>query len=214
MVSEKIFSCFGGEELSLYFQITNKITQHLSYDTMTKLTSSNMKVATAAKKKSGKWDRAPYFYCIVLFLSLTWVFSVLAPLFYHFFDKQHCCNARVECVIGPCFLCCYCLASTKKGVPSSPTILVGSAASTLMTTNSSSTKALMMSSSLSLIVKAAQQQLLGSLMLSTKLPPYRINWLSIDDIRCKLKKYSNEDKTRKKPRKTYHPCSPNSLLVK
>jgi hypothetical protein len=34
--------------------------------------------------------------------------------------------------------------------------------------------------------------------LSTKLPAYRINWLSIDDIRCKLKKYSNEDETGKK----------------
>jgi hypothetical protein len=34
--------------------------------------------------------------------------------------------------------------------------------------------------------------------LSAKLPAYRINWLSIDDIRCKLKKYSNEDKTGKK----------------
>jgi hypothetical protein len=34
--------------------------------------------------------------------------------------------------------------------------------------------------------------------LSTKLPAYRINWLSIDDIRCKLKKYSNEDMSGKK----------------
>ena len=34
--------------------------------------------------------------------------------------------------------------------------------------------------------------------MSTKLPAYRINWLSIDDIRCKLKKYSNEDETGKK----------------
>jgi hypothetical protein len=34
--------------------------------------------------------------------------------------------------------------------------------------------------------------------LSTKLPTYRINWLSINNIRCKLKKYSKEDKTGKK----------------
>ncbi len=81
----------------------------------------------------------------------------------------------------------------------SSTILVGSAASTLTTTSSSSTKvsATLLSSSL-LIVKLAQQQLLGSLILSTKLPAYRINWLSIDKIRCELKKYSNEDETSKK----------------
>ncbi len=34
--------------------------------------------------------------------------------------------------------------------------------------------------------------------MSTKLPAYRINWLSIKDIRCKLKKYSNEDETGEK----------------
>jgi hypothetical protein len=49
----------------------------------------------------------------------------------------------------------------------------------------------------SLIVKLARQLFLGSQILSAKLPAYRINWLSIDDIRCKLKKYSNEDKTGK-----------------
>jgi hypothetical protein len=85
------------------------------------------------------------------------------------------------------YWCCYHLASTKKGVPSTPTISVGSAASTLMTTSSSSS-----------IVKSAWQLFLGSPILSTKLPAYRINWLSIDDIRCKLKKYSDEDKTGKK----------------
>ncbi len=40
--------------------------------------------------------------------------------------------------------------------------------------------------------------MLGSPILSAKLPAYRINWLSINVIRCKLKKYSNEDKTGKK----------------
>jgi hypothetical protein len=34
--------------------------------------------------------------------------------------------------------------------------------------------------------------------LSAKLPTYHINWLSIDNIRCELKKYSNEDETGKK----------------
>jgi hypothetical protein len=34
--------------------------------------------------------------------------------------------------------------------------------------------------------------------LSAKLSAYHINWLSIDNIRCKLKKYSNEDETGKK----------------
>ncbi len=87
------------------------------------------------------------------------------------------------------FWCHYHLASTKKGVPSSPTKLIGSGASMLTTTRSSSTKALMVSSSLSLlIIKSAQQLLLGSSILSTKLPAYHINWLSIDNIRCELKK--------------------------
>jgi hypothetical protein len=45
---------FGGEEVYLYFQKTKKITQYLSYHTMTKLKSSTMKAATATKKKSGK----------------------------------------------------------------------------------------------------------------------------------------------------------------
>jgi hypothetical protein len=34
--------------------------------------------------------------------------------------------------------------------------------------------------------------------LSTKLPAYCINWLSNEDIRCKLKNYSNEDERGKK----------------
>ncbi len=88
--------------------------------------------------------------------------------------------------------------STKKGVPLSPTISVSSAASTLTTTSLSSMKALTSSLLSSSIVKSAQQLFLGSLILSDKLPAYRINWLSINNIRCKLKKYSNEDKTGKK----------------
>jgi hypothetical protein len=47
-------------------------------------------------------------------------------------------------------------------------------------------------------MKLARQLFLGSPILSAKLPAYRINQLSIKDIRCKLKKYSNEDKTGKK----------------
>jgi hypothetical protein len=47
-------------------------------------------------------------------------------------------------------------------------------------------------------MKSAQQLFLESPILSPKLPAYRINWLSINDIRCKLKKYSNEDETGKK----------------
>jgi hypothetical protein len=86
----------------------------------------------------------------------------------------------------------------KKGVPSSPTISVSSAASTLTMTSSSSTKASTLLLSSSSIVKSAQQLFLGSPILSAKVPAYRINWLSIDDIRCKLKKCSNEDKTGKK----------------
>ncbi len=86
----------------------------------------------------------------------------------------------------------------KKGVPLSPTISVGFTVSTLMTTCLSSTIA---STTLSLslsIVKLAGQLLLGSPILSTKLLAYHINWLSVDYIRCKLKKYSNEDETGKK----------------
>ncbi len=80
----------------------------------------------------------------------------------------------------------------------SPAILVSSAASTLTTTSLSSTKA-STSSLLSLsIMKSAQQLFLGSPILSAKLATYRINWLSIEDIRCELKKYSNEDETGKK----------------
>jgi hypothetical protein len=47
-------------------------------------------------------------------------------------------------------------------------------------------------------VTSAQQLFLGSLILSAKLPAYLINWLNINNIRCKLKKYSNEDETGKK----------------
>jgi hypothetical protein len=67
-----------------------------------------------------------------------------------------------------------------------------------MTTSLSSTKALTLLLPSSLIVKLARQLFLGSPILSAKLPAYRINWLSIDNIRCKLKKYSNEDKIGKK----------------
>jgi hypothetical protein len=56
-------------------------------------------------------------------------------------------------------------------------------------------------------MKSAQQLLLGSPILSTKLPAYPINWLSIDDIRCEVKKYSNEDETGEKIKK-----DPSSLL--
>jgi hypothetical protein len=77
-------------------------------------------------------------------------------------------------------------------------ILVSSAAFTLMMTSSSSTKASTLLLLSSLIMKSARQLFLGSPLLFDKLPAYRINWLSINNIRCKLKKYSNEDKTGKK----------------
>jgi hypothetical protein len=77
-------------------------------------------------------------------------------------------------------------------------ISVGSAVCMLTMTSLSSTKASTTLPLLSLIVKSARQLFLGSLILSTKLPAYRINWLSIDNIRCELKKYSNDEKTGKK----------------
>ncbi len=128
-------------------------------------------------------------------------FFLCRRLFFTFFLMSDVVATRASNVWSDhVFWCRYCLASTKKGVPSSPTILVGSVASMLTTTSLSSTKALMTSllPSSSSIVKSAQQLLLGSPILSIKLPAYHINWLSIDDIRCKLKKYSNEDETGKK----------------
>jgi hypothetical protein len=115
-----------------------------------------------------------------------------------FFDEQRCHDPCLNRVIGSCFLMSFSFSVRKKGVPSSPTILVSSAASTLMMTSLSSTKALtLLLLSLS-IVKSSRQLFLGSPILSAKLLAYRINWLSIDNIRCKLKKYGNEDKTGKK----------------
>ncbi len=113
------------------------------------------------------------------------------------------------------FWCHFHLVFVKKGVLLSPTILLSSAASTLTTTSSSSTKASMLLLSSSSIVKLAWQLFLGSSILSTKLPAYRINWLSIDNIRCKLKKYIvMKMRQVKKSRKTCHPCSQISLPVK
>jgi hypothetical protein len=54
LMSEKSFlAIFGSEEWYLYFQKTKKITQYLSYHTMTKSTLLTMKAAAAAKKKIG-----------------------------------------------------------------------------------------------------------------------------------------------------------------
>jgi hypothetical protein len=47
-------------------------------------------------------------------------------------------------------------------------------------------------------MKLAQQLFLGSPRKSTKLPPYRINWVSNKDIRHELKKYSEEKETGEK----------------
>jgi hypothetical protein len=54
VLKKSFLAFFGGEELSLYFQKTKKMTHHLSYDTMTKSTSSTMKAAATIKKKSDK----------------------------------------------------------------------------------------------------------------------------------------------------------------
>ncbi len=144
------------------FKKTKTITQHLSYDNMTKLTLSTMKAAVATKKKTCQWHQSPKFYCIVLFLLAAWVVPLPAPLFYNFVDKQCRCNARLNRVIRSCFWCCFHLVSAKKGVMSSPTILVSSAASTLTRTSLSSTKALTLLLLSLLIVKLARQLFLGS----------------------------------------------------
>ncbi len=142
LMSEKFISGYfwrwGGVSL---FLKTKKITQSLSYHTMAKLTSLSMKAAAAAKKKSGKWDRAQYFYHIVLYFVPRVSFSCAGTSLLPFFDEQRHRNARVDCVNGPCFLMSFLYSFHKKGVPSSPTILVGSAASTLTTTSLSLTKA-------------------------------------------------------------------------
>ncbi len=83
------------------------------------------------------------------------------------------------------------LASAKKVLPSSPTILIASVASMLMSTLLSM-KALMTSSTLT-IVKSAQKLVLGSPKSSTNLPAYQINWLNYNNIRCKLVKYTKEE---------------------
>ncbi len=102
--NKSFYAFFGGAELSLYFQKTKTITQHLSYDNMTKLTLSTIKVAAAAKKRTGQWHRSPKFYGIILFLSAEWVFPLPAPLFHHSFDEQRCCDMRLNRMIGSWFL--------------------------------------------------------------------------------------------------------------
>ncbi len=103
-MSEKSFlAIFGGEELYLYFQKNKKITQYLLYHTMTKLTSLTMKASTAAKKKSGKWDRAQYFYRIILYFVACVSFSYASASFLPFFDEQRRHNARIDRMIRQCF---------------------------------------------------------------------------------------------------------------
>ncbi len=164
---------------------------------MTKLTSSTVKAAAAIKKKSGETRRHTFIvsYC---FCCLREIFLCWCLFFTIFLTSNVVTTCTLNAWLDHVFWCRYCFASTKKGVPLPPTISVGSAASTLTTTSSLSTKASTTSLPLSSIVKLARQLLLGSPILSTKLPAYRINWLSIDDIRCELKKYSNEDETGKK----------------
>ncbi len=83
------------------------------------------------------------------------------------------------------------LASTKKVLPFSPTILVASVASTLRSTLSSA-KASMTSLPWT-IVKSAQKLILGSPKMSTKLPAYQVNWLNYNNIRCEFVKYTKEE---------------------
>ncbi len=116
------------------FKKTKTITQHLSYDNMMKLTSLTMKAAAAAKKKTGQWYRSPKFYCIVLFLLAAWVFPLPAPLFYHFLTSNVIAMCASTTWLDHVFWCRFHLVSAKKGVPSSPMILVSSTMSTLTTT--------------------------------------------------------------------------------
>ncbi len=181
------------------FKRTKTITQHLSYDNMGKSTSSTMKAANTAKKKTGQWHRSPKFYGIVLFLLAAWVFPLPAPLFYHFFDKQRCHNARLHRMIGSCFLMSFSFSVHKKREYCHPS------------------QYCLVPPRLRWRRQARHPQkpqchrcchcwlwnwpdnyFLGCPILFAKLPAYCINWLSIDNIRCKLKKYSNEDETGKK----------------
>ncbi len=163
-----------------------------------KSTLLTMKVAAATKKKTGRWHRSPKFYLIVLFLLAAWDFPLPPPLFYQFLMSNLVKTWALTAWSDHVFWCHFHLVSAKKGVPSAPTILVSSAMSMLTMSSLSSTKALMLWLSSLPIVNLAQQLFLGSPILYAKLPAYRINWLSINDIRCELKIFSNEDKTGKK----------------
>jgi hypothetical protein len=44
-----------------------------------------------------------------------------------------------------------------------------------------------------MIIKSNQKLLLGSPQSSSKLSAYQINWLTYNDIRCKLVKYTKEE---------------------
>ncbi len=123
------------------------------------------------------------------------VCRVPSSVFYLFFEEQRCCKCTAFVWLDAVFdvvMALY-LVSKKKLKPLSPTILVASAASTL-TSNLSPMLSLTKSSSLS-IVKFARKLVLGSPKSSTKLPAYRINWLSYNNIRCKLFKFTKQDKT-------------------
>ncbi len=130
---------------------------------------------------------------IVLYV-VVGVRCVPAPSFFiSFFDKQHHGNCTVIVWLDN-FLdvkIAFYLASTKKVLPSSPTILVASVVSTL-TGTLLSRKASMTSPS-STIVKSTQKLDVRSPKSSTKLPAYQINWLNYNNIRCKLFKHTKEE---------------------
>ncbi len=150
------------------------------------------------KKQVSNTVYIQFLYSIVLYV-VVWVFPVVACLCALFLRLTSSQCARWSCDRLMFCWCHFCSASIKKGVPSSSMISVASVALTLMTTSSSlSTKGSTTSLSSSSIVKSARQLLLRSPQKSTKLPAYCINWISIKDIRRKLKKYNEEKETGKK----------------
>ncbi len=156
-----------------------------------------MKVAATAKKQAGKLDLfqlnfIKLWYLLYCMLSREFVVC-LPPLFIPFFYERHCrnCAVIVRLDIFLEVIIAFYLASTKKVLPSCPTIWGVFVASTLTSTLSSMNASMM--SSLPTIVKSAPKLVLGSPKSSTKLPAYQINWLDYNDIRCKFVKYTKEE---------------------
>ena len=163
---------------------------------MTKSPSLTTKAATAAKKKAGKLDLfqsnfTKLWYLLYCMLSREFVVC-LPPFFISFLDEQRHRNCAVIVWLDnflDLVIALY-LASTKKVVPSPPTVSVVSVVSTLTSTWLSMNASI--KSSLLTMVKSAQKLVLGSPKLSTKLPAYQINWLNYNNIRCRLVKYTKE----------------------